>query len=104
MEKPNQGLRELANPHDHAEVKGRPGSPSQVIDGQASGLLVVTGDTMTKAILIKSKISMGLAYIYRDWVHFHQSRKHGSIRTSMVLETKLKPFLMLCLCFKPPAL
>jgi hypothetical protein len=45
---------------------------------------------MTKATPIKNNISLGLAYRFRGSVHYHQSRKHGSIQAGMVLEKELR--------------
>jgi hypothetical protein len=41
---------------------------------------------MTKTTLRKDNISLGLAYRFRDSVHYHHDRKHGSIQADMVLE------------------
>ena len=45
---------------------------------------------MTNATLKKANISMELAYIFRGLVHYHQSKKHGSIQADMVLEEELR--------------
>ena len=41
---------------------------------------------MTKAIVIKEIISLGLAYGFRGSVHCHHGGKHGSMQADMVLE------------------
>jgi hypothetical protein len=41
---------------------------------------------MTKANLIKENIYLGLAHSFRDLIHYHHSRKDGSIQADMVLE------------------
>jgi len=41
---------------------------------------------MTKAILIKKNIELGLTYRFSGFVHYHHGRKHGSIQADMVLE------------------
>ena len=42
---------------------------------------------MTRATLIKkNNVYLGLAYSFRDLVHYHQGWKHGSMQADMVLE------------------
>jgi hypothetical protein len=41
---------------------------------------------MTKPTLINYKISLGQAYRLIISVHYHQSRKHGSVQTGMMQE------------------
>jgi hypothetical protein len=41
---------------------------------------------MTKVILIKDNISLGLAYKSRGSVHYHHGGKYGSIQAGMALE------------------
>jgi len=40
---------------------------------------------MTKAIF-----NWGLAYSFRDSVHYHYSRKHGSLQADVVLKEELR--------------
>jgi hypothetical protein len=42
--------------------------------------------TTTEATLI----SLGLAYSFRDSVHYHHGKKHNSIQADMVLEKELR--------------
>jgi hypothetical protein len=41
---------------------------------------------MTKATLIKDNIYLGLAYSFRDLVHYQNGGKHGSVQADEVLE------------------
>jgi hypothetical protein len=41
---------------------------------------------MTMATLIKANISLGLAFSFRDSIHYHRVRKQGSMQADMVLE------------------
>jgi hypothetical protein len=41
---------------------------------------------MTKSNFRKHNIYLGLAYRFRDSVHYHPGGKHGSIQEDMVLE------------------
>ena len=41
---------------------------------------------MTKATLIRDNIQLVPAYNFRDSVHFHHGRKHGSIQADVRLE------------------
>ena len=43
---------------------------------------------MAKATLIRENIYLGLAYNFRDSVHYHHGRKHGSLQAYMVLEER----------------
>ena len=43
-------------------------------------VLLLRTDTMTKASLIKDNISLGLAYRFRDSVHYHQGRNMAASR------------------------
>ena len=45
---------------------------------------------MIKATLIKANISLGLAYCFRGLIHYHHSRKHGSMPADIVLEKELR--------------
>jgi hypothetical protein len=45
---------------------------------------------VAKATLIKKNISLGLACSFRGLVHYHHGGKHGSMKTDMVLEKKLR--------------
>ena len=45
---------------------------------------------MTTATLMKANVSLELAYRFRGLVHYHHSRKHGSIQADMVLEKELR--------------
>ena len=45
---------------------------------------------MSKATLIKAKISLGLAYSFRGSVHYHHGGKHGSMPADTVLEKELR--------------
>jgi hypothetical protein len=45
-----------------------------------AALVLLWRDIMTMAILIKDNISLGLAYRFRDLVHYYHGRKHGSMR------------------------
>ena len=45
---------------------------------------------MTKAILIKKNIYLGLAYSFRGLVYYHHGGKHGSVQVNMVLERELR--------------
>lgn len=42
-------------------------------------------DTMTNVTLVKTNISLGLAYTFRDSVHYHHGEKHGSLQADVVL-------------------
>jgi len=44
---------------------------------------------MTKATLNKGNIYLGLAYCFRDSVHYHPGGKHGCVLVYMVLESVL---------------
>ena len=35
---------------------------------------------------------MGLAYSFRDLVHYHHGEKHGSVKADMVVEKKVRVF------------
>jgi len=50
------------------------------------GFLLLWRDTRTKATLIKANMKLGLAPRFRGLVHYHHSRKHGSVQADMVLE------------------
>ena len=39
---------------------------------------------MTMATLIKESIYLGLAYNFRDMVHYHQGGKHGGMQADMM--------------------
>ena len=41
---------------------------------------------MTKATLIKVNIELGLEYSFRELVHYHRGRKHGSVQAEMEME------------------
>ena len=41
---------------------------------------------MTMATLINENISLGLAYSFRGFVHYHHGEKHDSIHEDMVLK------------------
>ena len=41
---------------------------------------------MTKTTLMKANIYLGLAYSFRDSVHYHHGRKYGSRKADMVLD------------------
>jgi len=41
---------------------------------------------MTKATLTKANTSLGLAYRFRDSVHYHHGGKHGNPQADLVLE------------------
>ena len=45
---------------------------------------------MTMAILMKENISLGLGYMLRGLVHYHQGRKHADMRAETVLEKELR--------------
>ena len=47
-------------------------------------------DTTTKATLTKEKHFTGMAYSFRDLVHYPHGGKHGSIQADMVLEKELR--------------
>jgi hypothetical protein len=49
-------------------------------------VLLLWRDTMIKATLIKANIQMGLAYSFKDSVHYHRGRKYDSMQVDMVLE------------------
>jgi hypothetical protein len=41
---------------------------------------------MTMTTLTEENISLGLAYSFRDLVHYHHDRKHGGMLADMVLK------------------
>jgi hypothetical protein len=41
---------------------------------------------MTKATLLQENISLGLAYSFRGFAHYHHGRRHGGVYTDMVIE------------------
>ena len=45
---------------------------------------------MTKEMLIKESIYLGLPYSFRGSVHYHHDREHGSTWVDMVLERYLR--------------
>ena len=51
-------------------------------------------DTMTKATLIKENISLGLAYSFRDLVHYHHGGKHSGIPADMDVEKEPRFYIL----------
>jgi hypothetical protein len=45
---------------------------------------------MTRAILKKPNIKLGLAYSFRGLVHYHHGRKHGSMQADIMLKKELR--------------
>jgi hypothetical protein len=45
---------------------------------------------MNVATLIKENIYLGLAYSFRDLVHYHRGKKHSRMQADMVLEKLLR--------------
>ena len=45
---------------------------------------------MIIATLINENILLGLAYSFRNLVHYHHGRKHGGMQADIMLETKLR--------------
>jgi hypothetical protein len=48
-------------------------------------VLLLWGDTITKATLIRANTSLGLEYHFRSSVHCHHGLKQGSMQADMVL-------------------
>ena len=48
---------------------------------------------MAKATLIKTNVSLWLAYKFRGSVHYPHGGKHGSVQADMVLEELSVPHL-----------
>ena len=45
---------------------------------------------MGAATLLKESISLGLAYSFRDSVHYHHGEKHGTMQADTVLEKEMR--------------
>ena len=45
---------------------------------------------MTKATLIKDNISLGMVYSFRGLVHYHHSKKHGSMKAGIVMVKEMR--------------
>ena len=43
-----------------------------------------------KSTLTKASISLGLVYSFRCLIHYHHSRKYGTVKADMVLEKELR--------------
>lgn len=56
------------------------------VQGKCLRVLLLLRDTITTATFTKKKFTWGLAYCFRDAVHFHHGRKHSDMQRGMVLE------------------